>query len=291
MQKTRSSKDPRKQRKFFHNAPAHIRHKLMGANVSSELAASKGAKTIPLRKGDTVRIMRGDHKGFEGKVSRLDMKNFRVYLEGLTREKVDGTTIFLPIHPSKVQIRNLNLDDKWRKAILERKVEINKAAEKTAKPAVKKKAEKPTVEKAVKPKPEAPAPIETKEETVAKEEKPEVKEEVPIVKEKKAAKAKAVEEKPLEIVVAPEVAPKAETKPKTAKPKAPRKAAAEKKKETEVVEAEKTVEKAAAPAKEAKPRAAKKPAAKKATKAPASTKAPAKAPNKRKTPPKTEGGT
>jgi large subunit ribosomal protein L24 len=285
MQKTRSSKDPRKQRKFFHNAPAHIRHKLMGANVSSELAASKGAKTIPLRKGDTVRIMRGDHKGFEGKVSRLDMKNFRVYLEGLTREKVDGTTIFLPIHPSKVQIRNLNLDDKWRKAILERKVEINKAAEKTAKPAVKKKAEKPTVEKAMKPKPEAPAPIE------AKEEKPTVKEEAPIAKEKKAAKAKAVEEKPLEIAVAPEVAPKAETKPKTAKPKAPRKAAAEKKKETEVVEAEKTAEKTAAPAKEAKPRAAKKPAAKKATKAPASTKAPAKAPNKRKTPPKTEGGT
>jgi large subunit ribosomal protein L24 len=286
MQKTRSSKDPRKQRKFFHNAPPHIRHKFMGANVSSELAASKGAKTIPLRKGDTVRIMRGDHKGFEGKVSRLDMKNFRVYLEGLTREKVDGTTIFLPIHPSKVQIRNLNLDDKWRKAILERKVEINKAAEKTAKPTVKKKAEKPTVKKAMKPKPEAPAPV-AKEEVVTKEEKPEVKEEAPIIKEKKAAKTRTVEEKSLEAAVAPEVAPKAETKPKAAKPRAPRKVAAEKKKETEAVEAEKTVEKAAAPAKEAKPRSAKKPADKKATKAPAST----KAPTKRKTPPKTEGGT
>ena len=104
------------------NAPAHIRHKLMAAPLSSELAASKGAKTLPVRKGDTVRILRGDNKGFEGKVSRVDLKTYRIYLEGLTREKVDGTNIFLAVHPSKVQIRNLNLDDKWRKEILERKV-------------------------------------------------------------------------------------------------------------------------------------------------------------------------
>ena len=54
-------------------------------------------------------------------------------MEGLTREKVDGTNIFLPIHPSKVQIRNLNLDDKWRKDILTRKKEVEKP-EKEAKP-------------------------------------------------------------------------------------------------------------------------------------------------------------
>jgi large subunit ribosomal protein L24 len=76
---------------------------------------------MPVRKGDTVRILRGDNKGFEGKVSRIDRKAFRIYVEGLTREKVDGTNIFLPIHPSKVQIRNLNLDDKWRKDVFARK--------------------------------------------------------------------------------------------------------------------------------------------------------------------------
>ena len=122
MQQTSRVKNPGKQRKMMFNAPAHIRHKLMAAPLSSELAASKGAKTLPVRKGDTVRILRGDNKGFEGKVSRVDLKTYRIYLEGLTREKVDGTNIFLAVHPSKVQIRNLNLDDKWRKEILERKV-------------------------------------------------------------------------------------------------------------------------------------------------------------------------
>ena len=132
--------NPGKQRKMLFNAPVHIRHKQMAAPVSSELAASRGAKTLPVRKGDTVRIMRGDNKGFEGKVSRVDLKAYRIYLEGLTREKTDGTNIFLAIHPSKVQIRNLNLDDKYRKeTILGRKTAEKKATAK-AKPATAKKA-------------------------------------------------------------------------------------------------------------------------------------------------------
>ena len=286
MQKIRSPKNPRKQRKLLHNAPAHMRHKLMGANVSPELAASKGAKTIPLRKGDTVKIMRGDHKGFEGKVSRVDLKNYRVYIEGLTREKVDGTTIFLPIHPSKVQIRNLNLDDKWRKAILERKAEVTKEARKVAKPTPQKKAEKPTTEEMAKPKAAKPAPKEEK--TKVKEKKPKIEEKAPALKEEKLPEEKPIEKEPIEAVAVPEIAPKAETKPKaTSKPKAPRKAATVKKKEPKAAKEEKPAKKEAAPAKEAKPRAAAKkaPAAKKTTKASA-----AKAPTKRKTTPKTEGG-
>ena len=126
MQDTKRVKNPGKQRKKLFNAPAHIRHKLMAAPLSRELSASRGAKTLPVRRGDTILIKRGDNKGFEGKVSRVDLKAFRIYVEGLTREKVDGTNIFLPVHPSKVEIRNLNLDDKWRKNILERKKAIAK---------------------------------------------------------------------------------------------------------------------------------------------------------------------
>ena len=144
MQQTKRVKNPGKQRKRLFNAPAHIRHKLMAAPLSSELAASRGAKTLPVRKGDTVRIERGDNKGFEGKVSRVDLSNYRIYLEGLTREKVDGTNIFISVHPSKVQIRNLNLDDKRRKDILGRKKEIEKPErEEKLKAKAAKKAEKP----------------------------------------------------------------------------------------------------------------------------------------------------
>ena len=167
-------KNPGKQRKLHFNAPAHIRHKLMAAPLSPELASSRGAKTLPIRKGDTVRIQRGDNKGFEGKVSRVDLKQYRIYLEGLTREKVDGTNIFLPIHPSKVQIRNLNLDDKWRKNILERKVapeKPTKKAEKTKTKPLKKVGapeeteEKPAVEEKITPKKQT-----TKPKKIAKEE-------------------------------------------------------------------------------------------------------------------------
>ena len=203
MQHTKRVKNPGKQRKRLFNAPAHIRHKLMSAPLSHELTASRGAKTLPVRRGDTILIKRGDNKGFEGKVSRVDLKAYRIYVEGLTREKVDGTNIFLPIHPSKVEIRNLNLDDKWRKDILARKkaIEVPAKQEKPkAKPA--KKAEK------------APAKVEE-----VKEEKPV---EVTPVKEKAAAKApkeKAPKEK------APkEKAPKAKAaKPAAeAEPKAPK---------------------------------------------------------------------
>jgi large subunit ribosomal protein L24 len=112
---------PAKQRKFLYNAPAHLRHRLFTASLTSELRASQGIRNLPVRSGDTVQIMRGDHKGFEGKVSRIDVAKYRIFVEGLTREKVDGTTIFVPIHPSKVMITKLNLDDKWRKKIIARR--------------------------------------------------------------------------------------------------------------------------------------------------------------------------
>jgi len=175
MQQTKRVKNPDKQRKMHFNAPAHVRHKLMSAPLSKELAASKGTKTLPVRKGDIVRIQRGDNKGFEGKVSRVDLKAYRIYIEGLTREKVDGTNIFLSTHPSKVQIRNLNLDDNWRKDILTRKKEIAKP-ERKEKPKVKPaKAEKaqPKVEEIKEEKPvEAPLIEEEAVPEVAKEEAP-----------------------------------------------------------------------------------------------------------------------
>ena len=129
MQTVKAVTKPTKQRKKLFQAPDHIRYKLFAAPLSPELRKSHGVKTIPVRSGDTVRIMRGDHKGFEGKITRVDREKYRIYVEGLTREKVDGTTTFVPIHPSKVMVTRLNLDDKWRKKILERKKEARKKIE------------------------------------------------------------------------------------------------------------------------------------------------------------------
>ncbi len=112
---------PRKQRKRLFQAPLHIRYKQFSAPLSPELKASHNTRSVPMRVGDTVKIMRGDRKGFEGKVTRVDRQKYRIFVEGITREKVDGSAIQIPIHPSKVMITRLNLDDKWRKEVLKRK--------------------------------------------------------------------------------------------------------------------------------------------------------------------------
>lgn len=167
-QLTTKSKKPSKQRKSLFQAPDHLRYKHFAAPLSPELRKSHGLRSIPLRRGDTVRVMRGDHKGFEGKVARVDRKNFRIYIEGLTREKVDGTTVFIPVHPSKVMITKLDLDDKWRKKILQRRKRLEEAPVEEVK-------EKPVEEKAAEKKPRKRQPSKKAEEKVAKKVKKEKK--------------------------------------------------------------------------------------------------------------------
>lgn len=102
-------------------APHHQRYKGFSAPLSTELKKAHNTNSLPVRAGDSVRIMRGDRKGFEGKVTSADRAKYRLFVEGVTREKVDGTTIQVPIHPSKVMITRLNLEDKWRREMLKRK--------------------------------------------------------------------------------------------------------------------------------------------------------------------------
>jgi len=189
MQTTRPVTKPTKQRKMLFQAPDHIRHKMFAAHLSPELRGSHGVKTLPVRSGDSVRIMRGDHEGFEGKVTRVSKKDYRVYVEGLTREKVDGTTVSVPVHPSKIMITRLNLDDKWRKKILERKKAAGKKIEEAPKKTEK---EKVVEEKVAEKKPRrrrvTKKPIEEKTEETEKEEKPKAKK--PRAKRKTAKKTK-----------------------------------------------------------------------------------------------------
>jgi len=129
---------PRKQHKMLFKAPLNMRYRHFSAPLSDSLKASHHFDSVPLRKGDTVRIMRGDRKGAEGKVTSVDRRKYRLFIEGVTQEKVDGSNVPAPIHPSKVMITNLNLDDKWRRESL--KVETVKEAKA---PEEKKKATKP----------------------------------------------------------------------------------------------------------------------------------------------------
>ncbi len=132
---------PRKQHKMLYNMPAHRRGRLFSAALSASLKMTHNVNAVPVRTGDTVRIMRGDKKGTEGKIARVDRKKIRIFVEGVTREKVDGTAIQFPIHPSKVMITNLNLDDKWRVESLRAGApkEVEKPVEEEEKPEAAKK--------------------------------------------------------------------------------------------------------------------------------------------------------
>ncbi len=132
---------PTKQRKRLYQAPLNERYRRFSAPLSSKLKDSHGTGSVPVRNGDTVMIMRGDRKGSEGKVTQIDRKKYRIFVEGATREKVDGTQTPVPIHPSKVMITRLNLDDKWRKKILKRKG-VNEKAEISKEEPPKKEAKK-----------------------------------------------------------------------------------------------------------------------------------------------------
>jgi large subunit ribosomal protein L24 len=201
MQTAKPLTKPTKQRKMLFQAPAHIRHKLLAAHLSAELRTSHGTKSFPVRTGDTVRVVRGDHKGVEGKITRVDLTKYRIYVEGLTREKVDGTTINVPVHPSKVIVTRLNLDDKWRKEILESKKEMQRRVKKVEK------AEK--IPKA-KPPEEAVEIEKVKEEIKPVGERPIAKKKVPrkkVTRTKKPARKKAKEKAEPEAEEAPKETP------------------------------------------------------------------------------------
>ncbi|RLJ09647.1 MAG: 50S ribosomal protein L24 [Candidatus Aenigmatarchaeota archaeon] len=115
-----SSVQPRKQRKYRYNAPLHIRHKLVSAHLSKELRERYGKRSLPVRKGDEVKVMKGKFKGVVGTVSRVSLKKLKVYIDEVKVKKSDGTEVMAPIDPSNLMIIKLNLDDKKRLAVLER---------------------------------------------------------------------------------------------------------------------------------------------------------------------------
>jgi large subunit ribosomal protein L24 len=88
--------------------------KLLGAPLSDELRKAQGRRTCPVRKNDTVKIVRGDFAGVEGKVNDVDTRGRRVFVEGVSRETTSGTSTNVSVPTSKVIITKLNLDDKWR---------------------------------------------------------------------------------------------------------------------------------------------------------------------------------
>jgi len=110
----------RKGRKAHFGAPSSIRRTLMSASLSKELRNKHNVRSLPVRKDDEVMIVRGKYKGRDGKVTQVYRKKWIIHVDRVHRDKTNGSTASVGIHPSNVVITTIKLD-KDRKAILERK--------------------------------------------------------------------------------------------------------------------------------------------------------------------------
>jgi large subunit ribosomal protein L26e len=95
----------RKNRKKHFNAPSHIRRRIMSSPLSKELRQKYGVRSIPIRKDDEVMVVRGHYKGQQvGKVVQCYRAKYVIYIERIQREKANGASVYVGIHPSKVWI-------------------------------------------------------------------------------------------------------------------------------------------------------------------------------------------
>jgi len=110
----------RKVRKANIGAPSSVRRHLMSAPLSKELRQKHHVKHLPIRKEDEIEVTRGSKKGLQGKVVSVYRKKGVIHVERIQREKVNGSTVFIGLNPSKVVITKIKTD-KDRKAVLTRR--------------------------------------------------------------------------------------------------------------------------------------------------------------------------
>lgn len=118
---TTNSTKARKQRKARAEAPLHKRRRMVSAHLDSSLMREYNVRSLTVRKGDTVKVLRGseDVKGVESKVAKVDLRECKIVIENITTAKADGTLKPRAVDPSDVVITKLDLSDPWRKEKLD----------------------------------------------------------------------------------------------------------------------------------------------------------------------------
>ena len=120
----------RTQRKLQLDAPSSVKRKLMSSHLNKSLREQYKIRSLPIKRGDEVKILKGKGKGKTGKVVQVYRKRNVIYVDKVQRDKQNGQTVFLPIKPSYCLIEKL-LINKDRTKTIEKRAAINlKAAEK-----------------------------------------------------------------------------------------------------------------------------------------------------------------
>jgi large subunit ribosomal protein L24 len=100
--------------------PKHMTERMLRSPLSRALREKYGRRNVRVIAGDTIKVMRGEYSGIEGKVEKVNMKRGTLAIEGIQREKVRGGNVKVEINSTNVVVTDLDLDDKLRQALIQR---------------------------------------------------------------------------------------------------------------------------------------------------------------------------
>jgi large subunit ribosomal protein L24 len=101
------------------NTPKHILDSRICSSLTDDLRKQYGRRSARVVKGDTVKVMRGEYAGIEGKVEKVNTERGTLAIEGVQREKIKGGNVKVQIHASDVTIMSFNLQDTYRQTKLQ----------------------------------------------------------------------------------------------------------------------------------------------------------------------------
>ena len=81
-----------------YRAVQQIRSKRVSTNMSKQLRQKYTHRSIRILSGDTVKVVRGEYKGIEGKVTKIIIDKSSIAVEGIKKEKLKGGKFDVLIH-------------------------------------------------------------------------------------------------------------------------------------------------------------------------------------------------
>jgi ribosomal protein uL24 len=130
-----SAHSPRRQRRALYTADTFERRRRMAVLLSRELRGRFHQRSVPIRKGDTVRVLDGSFKGREERVAKVDRRAYSITLDTVTLKTADEKMKPLGLRPGHLVITRLNLSDAWRRRSLKIRDEDTSAEERGEAPA------------------------------------------------------------------------------------------------------------------------------------------------------------
>ncbi len=107
--------------KMIYLATFQTRSKQLGSALSKDLQKKYGKRSVRVNEGDSIKIVRGEFKGVDGKIAKVSPQKNSVTIEGIKKEKTKGDKFDVYIHTSNLLVTSLNSENRWRIAKLEGK--------------------------------------------------------------------------------------------------------------------------------------------------------------------------